>query len=112
MRRLRGIGLLGNVEKLRCRGLVDQVYALFLQGDEKIVELVGIDFLVGQVFVDFVVGQISLGFALGNQFLQVFVEMVHLVTPFTPLFGRPGCSKGAIRNCYCLTARVRLCGST
>ena len=79
-----GIGLLGNVEELRHRGLVDQIDAFFLQGDEKIVELIGIDFLVGQVFVDFVVGQISLGLALRDQFLQILVEVVHLATPFTP----------------------------
>ena len=66
------------------RGFVDQVDAFFLQGNEKIVELVGIDFLVGQVFVDFVVGQITLGLALCDQFLHILVEVVHLATPFTP----------------------------
>ena len=79
-----GIGLLGNVEELRGRGFVDQIDALFLQGDEKIVELIGIDFLVGQVFVDLVVGQITLGLALGDQFLHILIEVVHLATPFTP----------------------------
>ena len=57
-----------------CRRLVDQVDALFLQGDQQIVQLIGIDFFVGQVLVDFVVGQIALGLALGDQFLQVLVE--------------------------------------
>ena len=83
--RLARVGLVGDVEELRRRRLVHQIDALFFQGDEKIVELVGIDFFVGQVLIDFVVGQITLGLALGNEFLQIFVEMVHLATPFTPL---------------------------
>ena len=51
----------GDVVELRRRRLVHQVDALFLQGDQQIVELVGIDFFVGQVVVDLVVGQITLG---------------------------------------------------
>ena len=76
-----GVRLLGNVVELAGRRLVHQIDALLLQGDQQIVELVGIDFLVGQIFVDLVVGQISLCLALGDQFLQILVEKVHLTTP-------------------------------
>ena len=68
------LGLLPDVVEFLGRGLVDQVDALFLQGDQQVVELVGIDFLVGQVLVDLVIGQIALRFPLGDQLLQVLVE--------------------------------------
>ncbi len=87
LHRLLRIGLRGDVEELGRRGLVHQIDALFFKGYEKIVELVGIDFLVGKIFVDFVVGQIALGFSFGDELLQIFIEMVHQTTPFTPLFG-------------------------
>ena len=64
------------------RRMVHQIDALFLQGDQQIVEFLGIDFLVGKVIVDFVVGQITLGFPPGDQFLQVLVEKVHRTAPF------------------------------
>ena len=42
---------------------------LFLQGDQQIVELVGIDFFVGQIVVHLVIRQIALRLAPGDQFL-------------------------------------------
>ena len=63
------VGLLGNVVELLGGRLVDQVDPLFLQGDQQVVELVGIDFFVGQVIVDFIVGQVALRFPPSNQLL-------------------------------------------
>ena len=68
------VGLLANVVELLCGRLVDQVDPLFLQGDQQVVELVGIDFFVGQVIVDFIVGQVALRFPPSNQLLQILVE--------------------------------------
>ena len=62
-------------------GSFDQIDALFFEGDQQVIELLGIDFFVGQIVVDLVVGQIALGLALGDQFLQILVRMVHLSIP-------------------------------
>ena len=50
----------GRIVKVRLGRASHQIDALFLQGNQQIVELIGVDFLVGQVVVDFVVGQIAL----------------------------------------------------
>ena len=76
---------LRRVVELRLRRLVHQIDALFLQGNQQIVELVGIDFLVGQVVVDLVIREIALRLPPGDQFLQILIEKVHRTTPFASI---------------------------
>ena len=89
------------VVELRRRRLVHQIDALFLQGNQQIVELVGIDFLVGQIVVDFVVGQIALRLSPGDQFLQILIEKVHRTYSFRASVRWVKDVSGASPSCIC-----------
>ena len=87
---LLGVHRLERVVELGRRRLVHQVDPLFLQGDQQVVELVGIDFLVGKIAVHLVIGKIALRFSAGDQPLQILIEKVHRTTPFAPSIGALG----------------------
>ncbi len=80
--------VLRRVVELGLRRLIHQIDALFLQGNQQIVELVGIDFLVGQIVVDLVIGEITLRLPPGDQFLQILVEKVHRTYSFRASIAR------------------------
>src|SRR5207253_4190761 len=70
-----GLALLG-------LGLINQLDALLLQNQEELIELLGIDRIVGQVFVNLTVGQVTFIFARFEQRLQAFVHFqIHQSPP-------------------------------
>src|SRR5208337_1952612 len=62
-------------------GLVNQLDSLFLQNEQELVELLGIDGVVGQVVVDLTVGQVTLFLARFEQGLEALVDLLHASSP-------------------------------
>src|SRR5581483_1330940 len=76
------VGLVGDAPlALLGLGLVDQLDPLFFQEDEELIELLGVDGVIGQVIVDLPVGQVALFLALLEQGFQAVIDLLHQTLP-------------------------------
>src|SRR5262249_32203253 len=60
---------------------VDQLDAFLFEKDEQLVELLGVDGVIGQIIVDLAIGQVALFLALLEQGLQAVVDLLHQTLP-------------------------------
>ena len=74
-------------------GFVDQVDALLFEEQQELIELFGIDGVVGEIFVDLAVGQIALFLARIDERLQALIQF-----QFHQILRRSSGSRGSSRQ--------------